>query len=352
MLSAWPVFRPFLVESIVVESEGVRSFLLRPADGGELPEYAAGQHIVVRIPSAGQPQPIRMYSLCGPANKNHYRIGVKAEVNGVGSNFLHGRLRPGDGLEVTAPRGVFTLAADERPLVLIGAGIGITPLLAMLYAVAAANPSREVWWIYTTRDKAHYPFVGEVENVFRALVNGHRHIQFTRPGPGDVVVRDYDVGGRLTVERLAALDLPAGGDYYLCGPPGFMMAVAAALESFGIAASSIKQEAFGAGEASVGAGSLPPPHLPAGPAGDGPTVDFAKSGIQFKWHPRFASLLEAAEACDVPVSWSCRVGVCHRCETTLFSGDVNYVTPPLDLPAGGNVLLCCSAPRGDVQLDL
>jgi len=349
MLSAWSGFRPFVVESIVVESEGVRSFLLRPADGGELPEYVAGQHIVVRIPSAGKPEPIRMYSLCGRVSRSHYRIGVKAEPNGVGSNFLHRELRVGSGLEVTAPRGVFTLAADTRPLVLIGAGIGITPLLGMLYAVVAGNPSREVWWIYTTQDKAHYPFLGEVEGLLGALTHCHHHIQFTRPGPGDVIGRDYEVGGRLTAERLSALSLPVGGDYYLCGPPGFMAAVAAALESFGIAASSIKQEAFGSG---APIGGAKPPHLPAGPAGEGPMVDFAKTGIQFRWHPRFASLLEAAEACDVPVNWSCRVGVCHRCETTLFAGDVNYVTPPLDAPGGGNVLLCCSVPRGDVQLDL
>ena len=350
MVAAWQGFVPFTVTKIVAESEGVRSFELSPVDGRRLPTFVAGQHIVVKIPGPGRTQLIRMYSLCGPVNEASYRIGVKAERNGPGSDYLHHHIQVGQPLEISAPRGVFTLTQDSRPLILIGAGIGITPLLAMLYAVAAQGTHREVWWIYTTQDKGHYPFREEVRRIAGSLAGFRGQTIFTRPRAEDIPGQDFDTPGRLTPEKLQLLNLPADGDYYLCGPPAFMISIGTVLRTLGIPESAIKQEAFG--NVAVAVDGKRPPHVPEGSVGDGPLVAFAKSGISFKWHPRFASLLEAAEACDVPASWSCRVGVCHRCETTMFSGEVDYFAAPLDPPAGGNILLCCSVPRADVQLDL
>ena len=386
MVAAWEGFRSFVVDSIVRESEGVCSIGLRPADGAELPVGLAGQHIVVRIPvgggtgeggseagvggeggepggrvgEGGEPGgrvgeaggrggvlPIRMYSLCGPAGEKYYRIAVKAERNGVGSNYLNHRLAVGDVLEVSAPRGSFTLLPGDRPLVLMGAGIGITPLLAMLYAVAK---DRVVWWIYTTQNKGHYPFRSEVKMLSAGLGSFHEYTLFTRPQTGDVIGEDYNGMGRPTVEGLRGLNLPLDGDYYLCGPAGFMAGGRAALRTLGVPDPAIRQEAFG--NAGVTDGVKGAPHVPVGGVGSGPMVVFAKSGVSCPWDGRWGSLLEAAEACDVPVSWSCRVGVCHRCETTVFSGEVRYVGEPLDRPAEGNVLICCSVPRTEVQLDL
>jgi ferredoxin-NADP reductase len=345
---AWEGFLPFLVSKITVESEDVRSFELIAADGRPLPRFVPGEHIVVRIPGPSRPL-IRMYSLCGPPNPDYYRIAVKAEPNGLAGNYLHQVLQPGQTLEISAPRGGFTLADGQSPLVLIGAGIGITPLLAMLYAV---DKGREVHWIYTSQNAAHYPFQAEVRRVSANLARYRSQIFFTRPAAGET-------SGRLTPDVLKQLRLPADGDYYLCGPQGFMSAVTTTLAILGIPATSIKQEAFGnATQTGAGAGgdqtviAGKQPHLPTGAEGAGPLVTFAKTGLSFPWSDRFASLLEAAEACDVPVSWSCRVGVCHRCETTLFTGETSYTTPPLDPPGGGNILLCCSIPRSDCQLDL
>lgn len=333
VVTAWQGFVAFKVAKIVVESEGVMSFELSPADGRRLPQFVAGQHVVVKVPGLDGKSVVRMYSLCGPVNGSYYRIGVKAEVNGVGSNYMH-RLQVGDSLEVSAPRGAFRLAEGSRPLVLMGAGIGITPLLAMLLAVASSG--REVWWIYTTRDEGHYPFREEVLATSARLAGFRSCMVFTRSQ------------GRLNLEKLRALGLPCDGDYYLCGPLLFMSEMSAALKTLGVKEDAIKQEAFGGG--GVVGGKTP--HVPSGSAGDGPVVTFAKSGIGFKWDAKFGSLLEAAEACAIPVNWSCRVGVCHRCETTIFSGEVDYFSAPLDPPAAGNVLVCCSVPRTDVQLDL
>ncbi|MBS1665370.1 MAG: MOSC domain-containing protein [Bacteroidetes bacterium] len=328
MVAAWQGWAVFTVVKIVSESIDVLAFELAPADGRRLPGFVAGQHIAVKIPGTDGSSVIRMYSLCGPGGSGFYRIGVKAEANGVGSEYMH-RLRVGDSLEISAPRGVFRLVESRRPLVLMGAGIGITPLLAMLYSVDVERP---VWWIYTTQDKEHYPFREEVLRV----AGSRNYTFFTRTGDG-----------RLTREKLVSLGLPVDGDYYLCGPLGFMGEMSAALKEMGISDEAIRQELFGG---TLGSGKAP--HVPDGVVGEGPMVTFAKSGIGFRWHPRFGSLLEAAEACDVPVSWACRVGVCHRCETTVFSGEVRYFSEPLDQPAEGNVLICCSVPKTDVQLDL
>ncbi|MEO8413270.1 MAG: MOSC and FAD-binding oxidoreductase domain-containing protein [Ginsengibacter sp.] len=349
-LTAWKGFLPFTVVKIVAESESVRSFGLSPVDNRHLAAFAPGQHIVVKIPTAVSAPLLRMYSLCGPVNNTFYRIGVKAEPNGMGSDYLHHHIREGDRLEISAPRGVFTLAQNARPMILVGAGIGITPLLAMLYAAAAEGKDREVWWIYTTQDKGHYPFRKEVQQITGDLPNYHGQILFTRPQAGDIPGQDFDAEGRLTFDNLKQLNLPGDGDYYLCGPESFMTGVTGALKDLGIPDQAIKQEAFG--KLVLAVNGKQPPHVPEGDPGDGPLISFAKSGITFKWHSRFASLLEAAEASDVPANWSCRTGVCHTCETTLFSGEVSYFSAPLDQPASGNVLICCSIPRTDIQLDL
>jgi len=361
MIAAWQGFIPFIVEAIAIESEGVRSIRLRPADGRSLPKFAAGQHIVLRLPGAtpeGSPL-IRMYSLCGPGNTTFYRIAVKEEPGGLASGYLHHRLTVGDTVDISAPRGTFLLKSDNRPIILIGAGIGITPLLAMLYAVAAEANGRTVWWLYTTRDSRQYPFRIEVRQILQQLPGSHRHTAFTRPQTNDIPGTDYDTVGRLTQDELRSLHLPSDGTYYLCGPPGFMTDMTRRLTTLGIPDSAIGQETFGIGAISAGtaaAGGKPGPHLPPEDPGsqpqDTPLISFAKSGLTLRWHPRWASLLEAAEDCDIPVNWSCRVGVCHRCETTLFTGDVDYSPSPLDNPTAGNILLCCSTPRTDVQLDL
>jgi ferredoxin len=102
----------------------------------------------------------------------------------------------------------------------------------------------------------------------------------------------------------------------------------------------------------VAAAPRRPPHLPDGPAGTGPLVSFARSNLNVSWNSGFNSLLELAEACDVPVRWACRTGVCHTCETGLVVGTVNYQPNPVEPPADGNVLICCSQPRGDITIDL
>ena len=166
---------------------------------------------------------------------------------------------------------------------------------------------------------------------------------------------DFDARGRLDVGLLQELGVPRNADFYICGPSGFMTDLRIGLMDWDIAASRIHTEIFGAGSSitpGIAASPRRPPHIPAGPAGDGPLVSFARSGFSARWGPAFQSLLELAEACDIPVRWSCRTGVCHTCETGLVSGAVGYQPDPIEAPADGNVLICCSRPQEDIVIDL
>jgi ferredoxin len=187
------------------------------------------------------------------------------------------------------------------------------------------------------------------------LPDSRSHIFYSTPGPDDRLGVDYDRQGRLSVEALREMDLPTGGLAFVCGPQLFMDGMSDALAACGIAPADIHTERFGAYAAitpGIDAAESSVPHPPPGPAGSGPVVQFARSALSASWRSSDTTLLEFAEACDVPARWSCRTGVCHTCETALLSGRVDYATEPLEPPADGNVLLCISRPAEDVVIDL
>jgi len=353
---AWPGFRPLTVTAVEAETDSIVSVQLADAGGAAVPAALPGQFLVLRLPvSPGQPPLLRSYSLSGPPGAPAYRVSVKREPHGAGSQFICSRVRAGDVLEAAAPRGTFTLRPGQEPVLLISAGVGATPVLAMLDALAAAKSGRDIWWLHGARNRAEEPFAAESRSLLTTLASGHRHICYSHPGADDVQGRDYQTTGRLTAAVLAGLNLPRSADAYICGPAGFMAEVSAALVGLGVDGSRVHTEIFGAAPSQtpgIAAAVTRPPHPPAGEPGTGPAVAFARSGLTVPWDPGYASLLELAEACDVPVRWSCRTGVCHTCETGLLSGKVSYAPDPVDDPADGDILICCSQPSGDLALDL
>jgi ferredoxin-NADP reductase/MOSC domain-containing protein YiiM len=352
---AWPGFRPLAVTAVEPESSSVVSVYLADPAGSAVPAARPGQFLTLRLPAAPGPPLLRSYSLSGAPGAAAYRISVKREPHGAGSQYVHTRVRAGDRLEAAAPRGSFILQPEAAPVLLISAGVGATPVLAMLHALAATAPDREVWWLHGARSRAEEPFAAESRSLLAALPHGHRHVCYSHPGPEDVRGRDYQTQGRLSAEVLTALGLPRDADAYLCGPAAFMAGVSAALVGLGVDGGRVRTEMFGAGPSQtpgIAPAAAPPPHPPAGEPGAGPQVAFARSGLTVPWDRRFGSLLELAEACDVPVRWSCRTGVCHTCDTGLLSGTVSYAPDPVDEPAGGSILICCSEPDGDLAVDL
>jgi ferredoxin-NADP reductase/MOSC domain-containing protein YiiM len=352
---AWTGFRPMRVSRIDRESNSVFSLVLVPADDEPLAAALPGQFVVLRLPiQSGAPPVLRSYSLSALPSTEHYRVSIKQEENGLGSTYLRTRIKSGSKLEVSAPRGSFTLRSSGEPVVLLSGGVGATPVLAMLHALAAEKSSRPVWWLHAARNREDHPFREESRALLQKLKYGHSYIQYSRPGPADQRGVDFDAAGHLAVSEFDKIGVPHEGQFYLCGPPAFLQELTAGLAAWGVAADHIHTEIFGTLD-SITPGmkaETHSPHLPAGPAGFGPQVSFARSGLTLPWDAKYQSLLELAEACDVPVRWSCRTGVCHTCETALIAGDVEYGPEPLDPPAKGDALICCSRPRDEVILDL
>ena len=165
-----PGFHSLAVTAIDRESSDVLSLTMRSRDGQPLRAALPGQYVVLRLqPAPGGPPLFRSYSLSGPESTERYRISVKIEPNGAAGTYLAGHVRVGDALDVSAPRGSFTLQSGEQPVVLISAGIGATPVLAMLHALAASRSARPVWWLYGARDGQHHPFAAEVRRLLLAL---------------------------------------------------------------------------------------------------------------------------------------------------------------------------------------
>jgi ferredoxin-NADP reductase/ferredoxin len=354
---AWRGFRSVVVVASRKESADVRSFEFAAEDHSPLPLALPGQYIMVRVrPRPDAPAVTRNYSLCGPPGTPTYRIGVKNE-RGLASRFLHQSVRAGSRLEISAPRGSFTLAAGATPVVLISAGVGVTPVLAMLHGAltASVGTSRPIWWLHSARDRAHHSFAKEADDVLAALRTSRRCVVYSRPAPGDMPGPDFDRPGRLSLRLLQELGVPQAADFYLCGPPSFLDDFQKGLAALGIPWPRVHVELFGPTPTltpGIFSASSALPHRPDGPAGGGPMVTFLRSGIAVRWDSRFSSLLELAEACAVPVRWACRSGVCHNCESGLIDGELSYAPEPLDLPAEGNALICCSTPKTALELDL
>ena len=353
---AWIGFRALRVSRKDRESANVTSLVLEPTDGRPLAAALPGQFVVLRLkPSPEAPALLRSYSLSDERRNDRYRVSIKRELHGAAGAYVDTQLRVGDTLEASAPRGSFTLRAGDGPVILLSVGIGATPVLAMLHALAAAASSREIWWIYGARNSDEHPFAAETRALLKALPRGHSHIRYSSPRPEDQLAVDFDAPGRMDMQAIEGLGVPRDADFYLCGPSAFMNDLAVELGNWGVAANRIHTEIFGSSPSrtpGIAAAPRRPPHQPAGSAGVGPLVSFGRSGLDVRWTPDLQSLLELAEACDVPVRWACRTGVCHTCETGLISGAVRYQPEPLEPPADGNALICCSRPQDDIVIDL
>ena len=349
---SWPGFRTLEVVDAVPESAAVTSFVLAGDD--PLPPYRPGQYLTLRVQGVGDPAPVRTYSLSADPEGGRYRISVKCEPYGRVSTHLHDHLRRGDRVEAAAPRGEFVLDDGASPVLLVSGGIGLTPVLAMLHRLADERSTREVWWIHSTHDAASNAFAAEVAGLLAGLPGAHSLVVYTRGTPPAGAGPDVRAG-RLSAEMLLGLGLPRDAQAYVCGPEPFMDAVTAALGRAGLDAARIHTERFAARSAvnpGVVAADVPPPHQPPGAPGPGPEVTFARSGLTTAWSDGYGSVLELAEACDVPTRWSCRTGVCHTCVTGLLSGTATYATPPLEPPGADELLICSVRPSTDLVLDL
>ncbi len=353
---AWKGFRWASVAEVYRESREVASVVLAAEGASALPPALPGQYLVLRCrPDKHSAPVVRSYSISGASDAGAYRISVKRGT-GPGSQHLVEATQVGDKLEISAPRGEFILRIGGRPVVLMSAGIGVTPVLSMLHALAStsAKSPRKVWWIHAARNAAEHVFAQEARQLLAAIPESHSAIAYSKPDPTDRNGVDFELRGHWDFASLEKLAMPVEADFYVCGPSTFLSDMNRALISLGVPKPAIHYEVFGPAdsiEPGVTKTERKPPHLPVS-LGTGPIVSFTRSGLAVPWDARFKSLLEFAEACDVPVRWSCRTGVCHTCACGVLDGQVRYAPEPLDPPAPGNALICCSTPETAIELDL
>jgi ferredoxin-NADP reductase/predicted pyridoxine 5'-phosphate oxidase superfamily flavin-nucleotide-binding protein len=349
-------WRPFRIEKIAAESASVKSFYLQPLDGFGLIAHEAGQHLPIRVTLPGTDKPaIRTYTLSAAPSDGVYRISVKRQ--GLVSTYLHG-LKPGDTLEVQAPAGRFTIdALEPRPAVLMAAGIGITPMLAMLRHIVfeglRKRRVRPTWLLYAARNKDDRAFDGEIAELLAQGQGLVRLVRVLSETDGARAQEDYDIEGRIDMALLSAT-LPFGDyDFYLCGPGPFMQAVYDGLRGFNISDTRIHAEAFGPASLTRIADKGTPAIVLGPPSKESVPVAFTASGKEARWSPASGSLLELAESRGLAPPFSCRTGNCGSCRAKIVEGAVTYHTVPGAEIGEGEALICSAVPaEGTTRLIL
>lgn len=361
-------FRDLKVTAKTVESSLITSFRLEAADGSDLPAFRPGQFLVLRCSATGGAGPVlRNYSLSGaPDDPSHYRISVKREAAprpdlpaGLVSGHLHDSVGVGDILTAEGPRGAFVLdETSDRPVVLLSGGVGQTPMVSMLHALATRSDRRALF-VHACENGAVHALRAEVGDLVARRPGLAAHVCYRTPSAEDRAAGRFDSEGvidRALLQRLLCLD---DYDFYLCGPPPFMQAVYRTLRGLGVDRERIAYEFFGPATV-LDAEDEPKPAPPSPPvAAEAPvaasgaiTVEFRKSGIHAEWQPGSQSLLSLAEDQGLKPDFSCRAGICGTCTSRILSGEVSYFEEPLEELAPGEVLLCCSRPTTAVVLDL
>jgi ferredoxin-NADP reductase len=358
-------FRGLKVAAKIVESSLITSFHLEAADGSALPAFRPGQFLVFKIPSGdAKGHVLRNYSLSGaPDDPGQYRISVKREPSagpglpvGLSSNHLHDDVKVGDMLTAEGPRGEFVLdEASDRPVVLLSGGVGLTPMVAMLHALAQRS-QRRVLFLHACENGEVHALRDEVNGLIGQRPGLSAHTCYRAPSAGDRAANRFDSEGFITRELMQSL-LPLDDyDFYLCGPPPFMQAMYQTLRGLGVAKDRIAYEFFGPATV-LDTEVKPKPVTPTAGAAPAPavgaiTVEFRKSGIVAEWDVAAQSLLSFAEDHGLKPEFSCRAGICGTCTSRIVSGEVSYFEDPLEDLAAGELLLCCSRPKTAIVLDL
>jgi hypothetical protein len=358
---SWNGFRKFEISNKVMEAAGTCSFYLAPHDGKSLPPFEPGQFLTFNLNIPGQAKSVvRCYSLSdSPNHPESYRVTIKRVPPprdrpelppGLSSNFFLDQLNVGDIVDVKAPSGHFFLdMSSHKPIVLIGGGVGLTPVLSMLNAVVESGSQRETHFFYGVVCGADHAFKEHLQKIARENENIHLHVCYSHPTDDDVEGEDYQHGERVSVDLFRRLLASNNYEFYLCGPPPMMNALVEGLEAWKVPEKYVHFEAFG--PASVKKkldGAIQEA------ASDGPAlnVKFARSDKSVSWNPEAGSILELAEANGVVnISASCRTGNCGSCITAIKEGEVEYLNPPGSPAEDGSCYTCISVPKSDLVID-
>ncbi len=340
---AWDGYRKFKITNKEFEPGQVCSFYLERLDAKKLPPYKPGQYLTLKV-ELGEPygSVIRCYSISARPDPTGYRISVKRVPSGIASNFLHDRISEGSIIDVKAPKGKFFVrSTSRRPVVLIGGGIGVTPVLAMLDAHAASGLRRPTYLFFGVRNSNEHCFREQLTKI-ASRNNVKVNVCYSSPLPEDRIGIDCHSIGHISVELLKEVFPSLDCDFYVCGPASMMAQLKADLEAAGVPAKNFHMEAFGAASVKK--------ITSQGVAAERLIVAFELSGKTLEWEPKYGNLLEFAEANGIEIECGCRAGNCGSCEVEISSGEVEYVVEPGAVPDEGACLMCVAAPKTDLSL--
>ncbi|MDA7948482.1 MAG: 2Fe-2S iron-sulfur cluster-binding protein [Hyphomicrobiaceae bacterium] len=362
----WKGKRRFRVVKRVYENinEDVCSFYLEPHDGKPIPPFHPGQFLTFAVPAAGQKEPeMRCYSLSEtPTAKGYYRVTIKrldapytapsGTPPGRVSNHFHNALQPGAVVETLAPAGAFRLdQTSNRPIIFIGGGIGITPLLSMLRWLIATRSRREIWFFYGVRNRGEHVMYETLQKLNAHTPNVRLLVAYSQPTPTCRKNVDYHVKGHISAELLRPLLERRNCEIYLCGPNAMMASLRGQLEAIGVPGEDIRTESFGHRAADTAPDAKKESQTGAEPK-TGFRIEFARSGRTITWTPRDGTILELAIDNDIKARCSCRQGVCGTCAVKLKDGKIAYRQQPQCNPEPGKCLPCIAKPTSDVVVDL
>jgi len=358
----WNGFRRFQIIFKMKEARDTISFYLAPVDGRPLPQFLPGQYLTFKLNIPGQPKPvIRCYSLSdSPNHPDYYRVTIKRQLPpedapdvrpGLSSSFFHDCLNERDLIDVKAPSGQYYLDMSKNsPVVLIGCGVGVTPILSMLNAITEKDSSgklsnRETWFFLGCRNRLGHVMKEHIERVARAHKNVSLHICYSKPTESDLMGQDYHHKGRVTVELLKKVLPSRNFEYYFCGPPEMMAACNDGLRKWGVPEKNIHFEAFNSITINKIAGAEP------FETESSLKVTFAQSQMTLQWNPSAGSLLAFAEENGIILDSGCRAGNCGNCLTSIERGLVTYLVEPGKKPDARSCLTCISVPKTDLTLN-
>lgn len=365
MPGAWSGYREFRVQRKEFEdrSRSICSFYLVPVDGQALPPFKPGQFLTFRLdvrPEDEAKPIVRCYSLSHAPEPGCYRVSIKRigppadkpdALPGVSSNYFHDQVEVGSVLAVKAPSGHFHLPdGDRSPIVLVGGGIGITPMLSMLETSLARVPDREVWLFYGVRNGAEHIMKSRLRDLAQRYPNFHLHVCYSRPQPDDVPGADFQHASHVDIGLLRQTLSLRPYHFYICGPRQMMESLVPALADWGVDPERIHYEAFGPSTVPKLAKATKQPLDSTMAAAVSPKVRFATSAKERQWDPRADSLLDFAEDLGISVPSGCRSGSCGSCQTTVVSGEVETTKEPDFDVSQGCCLLCISIPKSDLVL--
>jgi ferredoxin-NADP reductase len=360
---SWNGFRKFNISRKAPEGGGICSFYFSPHDGKPLPPFKPGQYLTFGLDIAGQKkQVIRCYSLSdSPHHPDYYRCSIKAVpaprdmpdvAPGLSSNHFHDSVNEGDILDIKAPGGHFFMdTTKQSPVVLIGGGIGLTPVLSMLNQIVESGSKRETWFFYGVRDSNEQVMKEHLEQIAQENENVHMCVCYSRPQETDVEGKDYQYAERVSVDLFKRILSSNNYDFYMCGPPPMMNTIVPALEEWKVPEKHIHFEAFGPATVKKTKTEANKEATSASAASAGVQIVFAKSGKTLDWDPEIGSILDFAEENEIDIDFGCRAGNCGTCITAIKEGEVDYLNEPGAEPESGSCLACISVPKGNLSID-